>query len=555
MLLGFPLQSWLSVLTGVGFLAQSGEAAAQVVSKFVPVSPVASTPTPIVPNPPAVPATTLISFSTNEPLPKAPEPLPTPKRDSFASNGSSVPASAPLYRSERTPMPIDLVTALRLVNASNPMVAAAQARYREALARVDQAQVLLLPDLSFGASYYRHDGQTQNQRGEVFTVSRSNLFLGAGPQLRVELSNALFAPLVARQLSQAEAARVQAISNDIQLDVALTYLELVQAHALMAINRDILAKSEQILKSAEGGAETGLSKTAADVNRAATEVNLRRQEGIVLKARVAAVSARLARLLLLEPTVDLYPADSVVAPVTLVSSKWSLEDLVQLGYQSRPELAANRFALDAAETRVRQAKVAPLVPRVQFDYLGGGFGGGMNDKVANFDWRGDMNLQAYWDLKNLGFGNRAQIRERRAVADQTVYRLLEVQAQVAAEITEAAKTASARYESLAPSQEAVKQAGEMYRKLQESSFQMIGSGGKGQFDALEPITAVQALNQARVQYLTQVIEFNRAQFRLHAALGRPAECALPESSPVPLEIPPVPGSEPEKKALPKETSR
>lgn len=538
------LRSWvrspLFGLTGACLLAGPTDSRGQVVSRFVPVEQA--------PPPAAItPAMAVEPQEKPKPAdPKSTESLPTPTKTAPAT-----PTNGSLYRSERTAMPIDLVTALRLVNASNPMVGAAQARLREALARVDQAEVLILPDLSFGATYYRHDGQTQNQRGEVFPVSRSNLFGGGGPQLRLELSNAYFSPLVARQLSQAEAARVQAISNDIQLDVALTYLELVQAYALAVINRDILAKSEEILRVARGGAEAGISRSASDVNRAATEVNLRRQEGIVLRARVAAASARLARLLLLEPTVDLYPADPAVVPVTLVSPKWSIEELVQLGYQTRPELAANRFARDAAEIRVRQARISPLIPRVQFDYLGGVFGGGRNDKLNDFDGRGDLTVQAYWELKNLGFGNRAQVRERRAVADQTIYRLLEVQAQVGAEIAEAAKSASVRYESLAPSREAVKEASEMYRKLQDISFQMVGPGGRDQFAALEPITAVQALNQARVQYLTQVIEFNRAQFRLHAALGRPAECALPESTPVPLDVPLLPsGADKDQKTTP-----
>jgi len=78
----------------------------------------------------------------------------------------------------------------------------------------------------------------------------------------------------------------------------------------------------------------------------------------------------------------------------------------------------------------------------------------------------------------------------------------------------------------------------MYRKLREASFGMVGP--KGQFDALEPLTAIQALNQARAQYLQQVIEFNRSQFRLYAAIGQPAQCGLDSSTAHPVEVPVVP---------------
>ena len=53
-------------------------------------------------------------------------------------------------------------------------------------------------------------------------------------------------------------------------------------------------------------------------------------------------------------------------------------------------------------------------------------------------------------------------------------------------------------------------------------------------------TGIQALNQARTQYLQTVIEFNRAQFRLFTALGQPAECGLGTGVAQPLSIPAVP---------------
>jgi len=39
------------------------------------------------------------------------------------------------------------------------------------------------------------------------------------------------------------------------------------------------------------------------------------------------------------------------------------------------------------------------------------------------------------------------------------------------------------------------------------------------------LQAIQFLNQARLNYLTNVIEFNRAQYRLYTALGNPPDTA------------------------------
>ena len=65
-------------------------------------------------------------------------------------------------------------------------------------------------------------------------------------------------------------------------------------------------------------------------------------------------------------------------------------------------------------------------------------------------------------------------------------------------------------------------------------------GPKGQFDSLELLTAVQALNQARVSYLQQVVEFNHSQFRLYAAIGQSAVNGIDTVAAQPLSVPVIP---------------
>ena len=126
----------------------------------------------------------------------------------------------------------------------------------------------------------------------------------------------------------------------------------------------------------------------------------------------------------------------------------------------------------------------------------------------------------------------------RAGYDTAQFRLQEIQARVSAEVAEAARTSGARFGALGDAQEAVRQAQEMYRKFKDIQFGMIGP--KAQFDALELLTAVQALNQARVSYLQQVVEFNRSQFRLYAAIGQSAGSGIDDAVTQPLGVPVVP---------------
>src|SRR5207244_2335112 len=130
-----------------------------------------------------------------------------------------------------------------------------------------------------------------------FSTSKSNLFAGGQAEARVDTAEALFLPLVARRLTDAQAAAAQATSQDIQLDAALAYLDLVRAYEALAINGEILSKSEYMLKAADVAVGAGQSSSAADANRVRTEVEQRRQERRDLEAQAAVASARLARLL------------------------------------------------------------------------------------------------------------------------------------------------------------------------------------------------------------------------------------------------------------------
>src|SRR5205085_1321626 len=160
-----------------------------------------------------------------------------------------------------------------------------------------------------------------------------------------------------------------------------------------------------MLRAARAAQEAQLSKTAGDVNRALAEVYFRRQERAELLGRAGAASARLARLLLLDPAADLRPADPAVAPVTLIDPTHTLDDLIRIAIANRPDLAASRNLAAAAYERVRQARYAPLFPKAVIEQQTGTFGGGRNDDLSHFGARGVLTAQFYWELRNLGFGD------------------------------------------------------------------------------------------------------------------------------------------------------
>jgi len=270
-------------------------------------------------------------------------------------------------------MPIDLPTALQLANASNPTILLARERVQQAYARLQLARAVPLPDLRIAPIVYgRHDGQFQSFDGPVITTSYGNIANNATLIMSFDTSDAVFLPRIARRQVEAESEAARATTLGQQLEVALAYLDLLAVYGQLAINTETLANAEQMLRHAESAALAGKSKTSSDAQRALTEVEVRRQERIVLEGDVGIRSARLAELLLLSPTADLRPTDPAVVPITLVPLDKDLDELVTVALLNRPELGESRAQREAAVQALQQARAKPLTPQVNVAYTAGG---------------------------------------------------------------------------------------------------------------------------------------------------------------------------------------
>lgn len=432
------------------------------------------------------------------------------------------------------PQPIDLATALRLANVQNPEIAVARERIREALAVQDRAEMLWLPNVEFGANWTRHDGTIQRATGEVPTVSRSALFVGGGPNLNMDLGEALFAPLAARQLTEARRAGAAAATNERLLDVAVAYLELLQASVETQIVDEAYSNARHLLDLTESHEKAGTGR-AADTARARTELNIRVREQLEAQGRVAVASARLARLLFLSPQILLRPVEPALVPVRLVAEDLPLPELIGQALAARPELAENRAVILAALQRWRAARVSPFVPTLRLGVTGGGFGGGRNSHFGNFDGRSDAVALAQWELLNLGLGDLAVMRERESRYAQAVLQQHGLAATVATQVVAAYQQAAVLQRELTAAQEAVRAAAESYRQNE------IGvRRAPAQFRPIELLQALQALTRARQDYLRVVVEYNRAQFRLFTALGTVPLCAMDQSKEIPVAVSTVP---------------
>lgn len=437
-----------------------------------------------------------------------------PENAVFAQPQEKLPP--PKQSPASTPFPIDLPTALRLADAQNPLIQFARERIQAAAAELDRARVLWLPNLTLGATWLRHDGQIQDTRGPVIPVSRSALFTGGGATFRFRLADALYEPLAARQHLVAHQAGERAVTNELLLEVALAYWDLVRAHAELDLAQEALIHSRNLDELAQSWLKAGKLKPA-DAERVKAEYRLRLQELDVARERTQVLSARLAQPLRLDPFVLLQPTDRPPPPVTLVDMDLPPADLVALALSSRPELDQSRALAGLAQEKLRQARQGPLLPSLILDYRAGGFGGGPNSFFGAFDGRADAEATLVWEFRNLGLGDRALQRQRASDVRQAQFQESAVMDRVAGEVATAQARVRARRAQMKSAELAVQSAG---RSL-DLNFKLFKEAGLEAIRPLEVMQAIQAFITARQNQVAAVIEHNRSQFQLHWALGYP----------------------------------
>lgn len=455
------------------------------------------------------------------PVAQPPENLNPPK---------PIPLPLPGVPAADRPLPINLPTALRLAQVEPLDIAIAAQRLEIAAAQLQRANRLWLPTLLIGGDYFRHDGQLQDVAGSVFGASKSTLAVGVGPSMVFAFSDALFGPLAARQVVQARSANVQAAQHDSLLAVAEAYFNVQQARGELAGATDALRRGEDLVRRAEKLAAALVPPLEAA--RVRTEVARRRQAVHLSREKWQTASAQLARVLRLDATAVTSPLEPPDLRLTLIESKYGLEELIPIALTYRPELAAGQAFVDAALERLRQERLRPLIPslllRGAATNPAGGlstayFGGGKNDDLSNFGWRNTLDVQLVWELQNLGLGNRARINEMRAENRMAAFEYVRLQDRIAAEVAQAraqVQSAAARIgDAEAGLKDALFSVEKNFEGLQQT--RRIGDAIVLVIRPQEAVASLQALGQAYADYYGAVADHNRAQFRLYRALGNP----------------------------------
>jgi len=428
-----------------------------------------------------------------------------------AAQKKAAPAPAPV---QPTTQPIDLATALRLAGAQNLDVQIARERVREAKAQHEQARQQFFPWVAPSIGYKRHDGNIQNVEGDVFDASKQSYALGVALNAQVNLGEAIYKSLAAKQLARAAEEGAEARRQEMVFTAAAGYFELVRAKAAGGVAQEALRISQDYAGQVQRAVEAGIA-FKGDVFRAQVQVEKNEMQLRHAREQQRIVAARLAQTLRLQPSVELVPEEAELAPLALLEKDIALDSLVVRAQAARPELRQFSAQRSAAEAAKDGARTGPLIPTVGAQVFLGGLGGGRNGDLGNFDDTQDYLLGLSWRIGPGGIGDRSRIRAADARLQIGTLELDKARDEVTRQVVEAHTRVQSLGDQLAMARRALGNAEELLKLSRERK--MFGVGA-----VLETIQAEQELTRARNDYVSVVAQFNQAQYALQRAVGTEA---------------------------------
>jgi outer membrane protein TolC len=429
-----------------------------------------------------------------------------------------LPLSGQPAAQDENRLEIDLPTAIRLADERNLDVAIFLERIAAADARLTQARLKAVPSIRVGATDDRHEGTIQETSGTVVDVERASRFRGVTAGVGIDIADAIFGPLVARQSRTAVVAASAANRQQVLMQAASAYVRLVQARSEARVIDSALQRAEDLATLTADYAASG-EGLPSDAEMAAVQPAQWAQRRAIADERAIAVNAELVKLLHLDAAVDLRPVDATPPLVEIFSGEEDVTELIARAQEGRPENEQAEALIAAAEGDLTAERFGWFVPSLSFSTSTGEFGGGPGSAILNTDNRQDRSLTLYWQFDGLGFGQRARIDERRAQLRALALERDKLRDAIAAEVRETHARIVSLRRQIELADLAVTHAQRAYELNRTRIFDQQGL-------PLEALQAMQTLAGAELGALEARAALSVAQIRLHTALGNPLAGAL-----------------------------
>jgi outer membrane protein TolC len=215
----------------------------------------------------------------------------------------------------------------------------------------------------------------------------------------------------------------------------------------------------------------------------------------------------------LDPAVNLMPANDEVLVMKLTDSSVRLDRQISEALERRPELKQSAALSDAAKQNVRGAKYGPVIPTLGAQAFAGGLGGGESGSAANFGASQDYQVTLSWRIGTGGLFDTSRIHIAESKAAQAVIGQARTHDEVVRQVVENHERVKLLGAQLDIAKLSVKAAQEAHKLAVERKEFAVGV-------VLETLQSEQDVTRAKLDYVNTVMELNKAQYRLKAAVGR-----------------------------------
>jgi len=406
---------------------------------------------------------------------------------------------------------IDLATALRLAGAQNLDIQLAREKLAEARANNEGATWKFFPWLAPGLAYRGHDNRVQNVEGKVIDVYRDSYQLGGAFIAQLDVGDAIYGKLAARQLARAAEHGVEAQRQETVFLAATGYFDLARAQAAVGVAREATRISADYLEQVERAVEAGVA-FKGDALRVRTQLERNRLTLRQAQEQQRLAGVRLAQTVRLDPTVELLAKEEELTPLTLVSAKTTLGALVTQALAARPELQQSRSLVQAATDTRKGTMYGPLVPTVGAQAFLGGLGGGNNSTYRGLGESEDYQVTLGWRIGPGGLFDRSRVRAAEARLRTAQLTGEKLRDEIIRQVVDGFTRAQSTTDQLETTRRALAAAEEAFRLARERKEFGVGM-------VLETIQAEQELTRLRSDYANTVGELNKAQYLLLRAVG------------------------------------
>lgn len=407
--------------------------------------------------------------------------------------------------------PIDLTTALRLAGAQNLDIQLAREKLAEARANNEGATWQLFPWLAPGFAWRAHDNAVQNVEGKIIDVNRDSHQLGGALIAQLDVGDAIYKKLAARQLQKAAEHGIAAQQQETVLAAATGYFDLARAQAVAGVAREAVRISTEYLEQVESAVAAGLA-FKGDALRVRTQLERNRLTLRQGQEQQRLAGARLAQTLRLDSTVELVAKEDELVPVSLIASNATLDALVGQAFAARPELSQSKALVQAANHARKGALYGPLVPSLGAQVFVGELAGGNETSRRGLSESEDYLVTLGWRIGPGGIFDRSRVHAadaRLRTAQLTGDKLHD---EITRQVVEGFTRAHSSADQLGTTRRGLAAAEEAFRLAR----------GRKEFGVgvvLETIQAEQELTRSRQDYFNAVSDQNKAQYQLLRALG------------------------------------